>query len=376
MIYLIAGRPRSGKTYEAVKYHIIPALEEGRKVITNIPLNLTHIAKLHGKPVADLAKVVDFDYSDFESGAAVFPFSRPSHYQDDWRDENGRAALYVIDEAHFAIPKGGTFPDVKKFYTMHGHYGIDMVLMTQNPRQIDSDILNLVEIVYRTIKQVAMGSSKTYVKKVQDGWRGDVVNTTVRKYDKKIFPYYKSHTQSAGAVIEAEAKDIIPFWRRWPVIGFGVCLVLATIILSNTKNPLSAAEVPDIEPPVTSLPVPAPQQAQQVQQYSPPQQQRPVNRQQEMPSRVPNFPFSHPFHTVDLHIQGSYSTRPDQSDFTHVFSASRNGQALFTIRTADLIRAGYEVFSLGDCSVFIQWHQYQKFLTCDSPTVAIIKMTE
>ncbi|MDF5473676.1 zonular occludens toxin domain-containing protein, partial [Vibrio parahaemolyticus] len=34
MIYAIAGRPGGGKTYEAVAYHIIPAIKEGRKVIT------------------------------------------------------------------------------------------------------------------------------------------------------------------------------------------------------------------------------------------------------------------------------------------------------------------------------------------------------
>lgn len=38
MIYAIVGRPRSGKSYESVVYHIIPAIQSGRKVITNIPL--------------------------------------------------------------------------------------------------------------------------------------------------------------------------------------------------------------------------------------------------------------------------------------------------------------------------------------------------
>ncbi|WP_277869797.1 zonular occludens toxin domain-containing protein, partial [Vibrio sp. 10N.261.52.A1] len=41
MITLIYGRPGTGKTYEAVKYHILPNLKLGNKVFTNIPINVS-----------------------------------------------------------------------------------------------------------------------------------------------------------------------------------------------------------------------------------------------------------------------------------------------------------------------------------------------
>ncbi|MFB9215678.1 zonular occludens toxin domain-containing protein, partial [Vibrio sinaloensis] len=56
MIFGLAGRPRSGKSYEAVVYHIIPAVKEGRKVITNIPLNIDKFKKIFGDK-ADLIEV-------------------------------------------------------------------------------------------------------------------------------------------------------------------------------------------------------------------------------------------------------------------------------------------------------------------------------
>jgi zona occludens toxin len=40
MINGLSGRPGSGKSYEAVVTHILPALQQGRKIVTNIPLNI------------------------------------------------------------------------------------------------------------------------------------------------------------------------------------------------------------------------------------------------------------------------------------------------------------------------------------------------
>jgi zona occludens toxin len=46
VINLLLGAPGGGKSYEATVYHIIPALEKGRKVITNLPLNLEELEKI------------------------------------------------------------------------------------------------------------------------------------------------------------------------------------------------------------------------------------------------------------------------------------------------------------------------------------------
>ncbi|POB76042.1 zonular occludens toxin domain-containing protein, partial [Vibrio vulnificus] len=40
--------PGSGKSYESVVYHVIPALKDGRKVVTNLPLNLEHFKQVFG----------------------------------------------------------------------------------------------------------------------------------------------------------------------------------------------------------------------------------------------------------------------------------------------------------------------------------------
>ncbi len=98
---------------------------------------------------------------------------------------------------------------------MHRHYGVDLILVTQSIKKIHTDIKEMVEVTYRCTKNTALGSNTSYTKKVQDGWRGDVVNTSIRKYKSSYFPFYKSHSKSNAAVLEAQAQDIVPLWRRY-----------------------------------------------------------------------------------------------------------------------------------------------------------------
>jgi zona occludens toxin len=55
----LLGVPGSGKSYEAVAFHIIPALEDGRKVVTNLPLNLEHFKKVYGQDILKLIRIVE-----------------------------------------------------------------------------------------------------------------------------------------------------------------------------------------------------------------------------------------------------------------------------------------------------------------------------
>lgn len=364
MIYLIAGRPRSGKSYESVKYHVIPALKSGRKVITNLPLNIPHIKKMLGDDVEQLITVVDFDYSDFDSAAVTFPFSKPDHYLDEWRDAKGVGPLYVIDEAHFSLPKGGTDKSVKKFYTMHGHYGVDILLMTQNARQLDADILNLVEIVYRTIKNTALGSTKTYTKKVQDGWRGDVVNIEQRKYDAEIFPYYKSHTQSSGEVLEREASDIKPIWKHWSVIGsclllpIGIIWLIYSLMTFNDDEPLPTENV-SIDSPATDAQLPG----QLPSELLPGQDSEPDL----VGSPLADFKLYVKGWARQMFIYDDGDEYDPDANFYQVYIAAvKDGQEQFTIKSSELADMGYTLTALSDCVYSLSYGDETAFITCQS----------
>jgi len=321
-------------------------------------LDVENLVIHFGEYVLPLIKIVNFDYSDFQANASIFPFSKPDDYMDDWRGKNNQGALFVIDEAHFSIPKGQTLAPVKKFYTMHGHYGVDILLLTQNPRQIDADILNLIEIQYRTIKNTALGSSSTYTKKVQDGWRGAVVNTEQRKYDSAIFPLYKAHTQSTGDVIERSASDIKPIWRHWSVYGAFVFLGLGIPFFIHTvfyNNPMKAPEPQ--KPLVTKTQnITFPHSVKPVPELLKPEP-KPEKKSSESDT---------PFGKVTLHISGFIQSK-DKT--LYQFTAAQNGQSVFNLSHNDLVFAGYKIKPNGSCSAELIYNDQSFFVICDAPRI-------
>lgn len=164
MIDLLEGIPGSGKSYEAVVFHVLPALKKGRKIVTNLPLNLEAFAKLDPRypdlldirkdprPVLgrwdpeaagrgescfilgefDQPKAVkvtqklngvnvqlmgtldsdgpmvfeEFDGRRSHKAPAGTPlFGHVWDFYDDWRGEGNQGPLYIIDECHVSFPK-------------------------------------------------------------------------------------------------------------------------------------------------------------------------------------------------------------------------------------------------------------------------------
>ena len=350
MISLIQGRPGSGKSYEAVKYHILPAIKDGRKVVTNIPINKDAIKKFYGYDVAELIHVVaDYDTSDFNSKADSYTFSKPQDYQYAWVDDTGRRVLFVIDECHFCLPKSGTHDAVKKFYTMHRHQGYDIVLLTQQVAQLDKQILGLIEVVYKCTKATAMGSSSRYIKKVFDGYRGDMVDKQVREYDKTIFPFYKSHTQASGSVLEVNSTDLKPIWKTWPFYMSFLAFALGIYIFAAfDANPLLSED--DI--------------SQQESIASDSSNFVSSDSEQQVAKDVS---ISHPLDDLDLEFEG-YVIDSKLIDGSYVpkkiiFFVHRDGDKVkYRFKDKDLRRLGYAVELISETLVRIQYDTYIKIL--------------
>lgn len=226
MIYALVGRPRSGKSYEAVVYHIIPAIKEGRKVITNIPLNMEWFRKVFGSK-ADLIEIREGKFNEFD--AIERPFTNPDDYITDWRNENNLGPLFVIDEAHMVLPRQCK-KDILYFYSMHGHHGVDILLLTQNLRKVNADIRDMVEVTYMCIKNTHLGTDKTYTKKQFLGVdTKNPVDVSNREYDKNYFGSYQSHTASNSAVTEATAKDVKSVKNHWSA-KFGRIFIIGGLV--------------------------------------------------------------------------------------------------------------------------------------------------
>ena len=187
MIIAITGKPGGGKTYETVKNYIIPCLLEGRRVVTNIPLELEHFTAVYGERVSDLIIVVDYDFHSYGNER---PFSTPADYEkyQDWTNDKGQSVYFFIDECHLSLPSGRAQSPVLEYFSMHRHAGVDIALITQNMRKVHKDIRDMVTLEYRCIKKAMLGKDDEYIVKVHDGVGGHVNTQYERAYQKHIFP--------------------------------------------------------------------------------------------------------------------------------------------------------------------------------------------
>lgn len=355
MINGLVGSPGSGKTYEAVVYHVLPAVQEGRKVRTNLPLNLEEFER-RCPGASALIEIL-------EPTALIHRrFVQVEDYLDPWRHpESNQGPLLVIDEAHH-IFRGKVSPDLLSYFAVHRHHGVDILLVTQTWRQVHAEVRDMVQLNYRVRKATALGSSKSYIRKVQDGIRGDVTNQDIRRYDPKHYPLYKSHTLTNKAVLEAAAKDVRPFWRHWSVQL--LVMVILFIIYAGFEgwlNPFRVVpKVPPASPaPVSILPSPA---ASPSPPPSPPALDPALSAPPPAPKPV------EPFAGHGLHIDGAMAVNDTP---IYRILVSQAGQVVAHIRMSDLRDAGYIVIPRGRCVLELIFEGVRRFAVCDAPKVSI-----
>lgn len=371
MINLLLGAPGGGKSYEAVIFHVLPAVERGRKVITNLPLNLEEFERRSPGSSA-LIQIIKH-----EPGAPR-PFSVLEHYSNTWKGEGGLGPLYVIDECHEPLPRSGfgskgTPQEIEEWFAMHRHEGADVLLLTQSYGKVSRNIVDLVQVVYRVRKNVALGSTSSYTRKVQDGIRGSVVNTGVRRYKKENYSLYKSHTRTNEAVQEAMTQDIVPFWKHWSVIGAVLMLSIGAISLYRVGNPANANNYKKPAPqqpikPAVVTPAPVEQQGGGVIRIEPEQPQVPVEHPTMVAAVAKSPDPEHPYQRLGVHLGGYIESR---GQYRYMFILSQNGQGVFTQSQGEIERAGYTVEPVNDCAARLTYGEWSYVAVCDAPSQSV-----
>lgn len=393
-ITLIKGRPGAGKSYECVVHHILPALKDGRKVVTNIPLNVEHFVRIFGHSVKDLLVVEKFSF-DNSSGSRGELLTRyndirnsqidngdddplpevmldqicmdspnlaePIDYVSylDWRNSDNQGVLFVIDECHFHFPlsgRGKSFNELAerqiKFFSGHRHYGFDFIFLTQSDRKINRLLREDIEICIEVRKNRAMGdkSYRRYVFYYGDGKKGGLIEQDSRTYEDKWFPFYKSHTKSDGEVKEAKIKDMKKWHQHW-----GIRIPLLMMLFGGVwafKN-ISHAFSPE----------PAP--AKSVQHDSNEDKQPRVK----IPPQQVTFK-GVPFGGFEIFIEGySDSSYVDKNGVYHLqkqvyFSATNEAKYKLDLKLDDFYLAGYQVSVYGPCMVRLSYEDASKLVYC------------
>lgn len=147
MISLYTGTPGSGKSYHATE-RIDINLKRGVNVICN------YLIKTNKKHKGDF---VFLDNNEF-SVQFLMNYAKEHHILDKPVEHQ---TLIVIDEAAIIFPKKDY--DKKKFYLwmmflrLHRQLGFDVILITQNYKDVNAEVLGLVEYNFKHRKLTSFG---------------------------------------------------------------------------------------------------------------------------------------------------------------------------------------------------------------------------
>jgi zona occludens toxin len=389
MINGLEGIPGSGKSYESVVYHVLESLKRGRKVVTNLPLNVDAFAALDPsyaalidirtgpRPVLgtwDAERTPAFklfepgevdpnprvhvmpDGTRFQARPPARIFGHVWDFYDEWKSSTGQGPVFIIDECHIGLPKEFCEMEVVEWYKLHRHFNCDVLLCTQNFRQINQDIAGLIAMLIKVRSADILGKKDCYIRKVHAGYRGAVISTEERPYKKQFFVLYRSHTQG-NSVSESSAADVKPMMRnfnriKWFFIAVTVLLVgwKAYGFVFKKDNPFSPTRQISghVTPPgalLTSSSQPVVQAAAPVIEIDP-------------------EPLAD--HQVSITGWAKLGER-----FFATFTVSKDGKRVFDSNSVELAKAGYYFKSTGDCMGLLYFsHSKPRTVICDAPSLA------
>ncbi|MBD9377935.1 zonular occludens toxin domain-containing protein [Pseudoxanthomonas sp. PXM04] len=216
------GVPRAGKSYDAVKSHILPALKRGRRVFARLN-GLKHDAiadylKLSREQVRELLQVVDS-----KDVVATFQCYR-DEATGEWRmPEQFKDSLIVIDEVHefYVQERKPLAPEVESFFALFGQNGGDGVILTQWFNRVHSAVKARVEKKNSFQKLSAVGMEGkyvvTYYQTVAAG-KFEKIGSATKSYEKAIFPLYDGYAPGADNV-EVYKEGGTNIWKALAVKG-------------------------------------------------------------------------------------------------------------------------------------------------------------
>lgn len=258
MIYAVCGTPGSYKSCYAVQKFVIPSIQKGRKVFTNIEgLDARYISTMFDIDpiqVEDclnyLGRVYDEDGTWHEDKDKI------RHFYDDLPQNS----IVIIDEAqnYFSSRdfKEGFSADLIPWITKHRHMGIDVVWITQALESVDITFRRQTHLVYYLRRTENMGLKNMSFMYIYDS--GDITNRRhlVRKTfrpDERVFACYSSYQNKD---VKEERKSYNVFLRSpfvWLMIVV-FCWLGYTLVAGNFQRDVLHVK-PKKEPSRQEVPV-------------------------------------------------------------------------------------------------------------------------
>lgn len=233
-IIVYTGVMGSGKTYEAVSTAALTALRQGRRVVTNISGFNYEAIREH------LGELKDGSHLDPDRVLVVSSsrITEPYFFYDPdviYDSVVKPGDLVLIDEVWAFWGTGLKLStEHQKFFRMHRHYSetgtgtsCDLVIMIQDLGSLHRFIRGVVQSTFKFSKMVSLGLTSRYRVEVYEGnkqSRATLVSSNVNKYDKKIFPLYKSYDGVDGKEKTVDDRQNL-FANKWFLSVFAAAFV-------------------------------------------------------------------------------------------------------------------------------------------------------
>jgi zona occludens toxin len=210
------GLMGSGKSYECVSSVILPAIKNGRRVVTNVDGIDSDAIRAYCQEKWDadpdkLGCVVHCTNDDisktsfFPYGENVDTFCKPGD-------------IICIDEAwRFWGTDCKLLPEHKIFFREHRHFvdpeskvSCDLVLMVQDIGDLHRTLKVVVEVTFKTTKIKTLGWDKTYRVEMWEGYKlaqKGRVSVENKRYDTDLFPLYSSYQGGAGKEMRVDDRQ-------------------------------------------------------------------------------------------------------------------------------------------------------------------------
>ncbi|WP_051146654.1 zonular occludens toxin domain-containing protein [Marinobacter daepoensis] len=222
MITLITGTPGASKTLNAIDLVLNdPAFQERAVYVYNITL-------------LEPGKALGWQTLDLEQAKAWYDLPHGS--------------VIILDECQDLFPPekfGSKVPEHIRQLNTHRHLGIDLVLITQHPKLIDTKVRRLVGQHFHFKRQFGLQSATRFTFQEcaddpNDYFAQKAATKTRKRFNKKLYGLYKSaevHTH----------KRKIP-WLVWGLLG--MVLVTGTLFYTAITGFGSASQKPSEESPI------------------------------------------------------------------------------------------------------------------------------
>lgn len=237
--------------------HIAPALDAGRRVVTNIEgINHQAFADLLHIPLLDVKQLLICVYDhDVEKQKELF------------LEHTGKDALVIFDEIQNLFPQERQkLNDAwNRYISEHRHDGLDVVLMGQDRRDCHAMWRRRIQRVITFNKLSAVGADNRYAWACYEATGREKFKKVTggnRTYDKKYFGLYQSHTvgtKNKDVYKDKRANVLNSKSLRFSVLAVPVVLYLALSFLADFFSPQAATASPvaQVSAPRSQLVTPA-----------------------------------------------------------------------------------------------------------------------